>query len=95
MKKLFFILPLCLLIVSAFANIIMAAHVSDVGARIHDYESKALKLSAHNDEMLQTLASKQSLVEMRAWALSQGFVPRDQLLVVREQAPKIASIAIR
>ena len=73
----------------------MAAHVSDVGARIHEYESKAVKLSAHNDEMLQALAGKQSLSQIKGWALAQGFVPRDQILVIRPQAPKIASIAVQ
>lgn len=94
-KKILFFFPLCVLIVSAFANIIMAAHVSDVGAKTHEYEAKTVKLSAHNDEMLQTLASKQSLASIKEWAISQGFIPHGTIVVLKSASTKIASIAIQ
>jgi hypothetical protein len=94
-KKALFFLPLCLLIVSAFANIIMAAHVSDVGALTHEYEVKTTQLASHDDEMLQTLAGKQSLAVLKDWAISQGFVPRSSVVVVPRVTTQIASIAIQ
>lgn len=93
-KKGLFFLPLCVLILSAFANIIMAANVSDVGASTHAYEAKTVKMAAHNDEMLQTLASKQSLGELKQWAISQGFVPTTHVTVVTPSTPKIASVGL-
>jgi hypothetical protein len=94
-KKIAFFLPLFVLVLSAAANIVMAAHVSDVGAKTHEYEAKTNKLSAHNEEMLQTLASKQSLASIKDWAISQGFVPHSSVVVIRSASTKIASIAIQ
>lgn len=94
-KKAFFFIPLFILVVSAAGNIVMAAHVSDVGAKTHEYEAKTTQLSAHNDEMLQTLASKQSLSSIKEWAIAQGFVPHASVVVIRSATTKIASIAIQ
>lgn len=89
-KKLLFLFPLGILTVSALANIIMAAEVSDVGAKIHAYESKALVLQVRRDDLLTTLASKQSLQQLKVWALAQGFVPRSGVVTVEPQAQKLA-----
>lgn len=89
-KKILFLAPLGLLTVSALANIIMAAGISDVGARIHEHESKAALISAHSNELMTELASKQSLVELKAWANSAGFVPRGTVTTIESSSPKLA-----
>lgn len=89
-KKIFFFLPLFVLTVSALANIIMAASVSDVGLRVHEYESKAARISAHSDELMTELAAKQSLTALKDWASANGFVPRGKIAVV--ESPKLASL---
>lgn len=95
LQKILFFAPLAILVSFALANIVMAAHVSDAGARIHVYEEKIARTSAHNDEMLQELASKQSLTSIKLWALAQGFIPHGQLTVIRPSAPKIARVDIQ
>lgn len=89
-KKVLFLVPLALLTVSALANIIMAASISDVGARIHEYESKTAIISTHSDELMTELASKQSLAELKSWALTAGFVPRGAVTTIEIASPKLA-----
>ncbi len=89
-KKTFFLVPLALLTVSALANIIMAAGISDVGARIHDYEAKAAVISTHSNELMTELAAKQSLDELKSWALASGFVPRTNTATRETVTPKLA-----
>lgn len=92
LKKAIFILPLALLTVSALANIIVGASVSDVGARIHEYETKTAVLENHSDELMTQLAEKQSLAQLKVWAVSAGFVPRTSVVTVTPQSPKLAAV---
>lgn len=92
-KKILFLAPLALLTGSALANIIMAAGISDVGARIHEYESKATVISGKSNELMTELASKQSLTELKSWAVAAGFVPAGSVTTVEKQSPKLARAA--
>lgn len=91
-KKIGIFVPLMLLTISALANIIMAAQVSDVGARTHEYELKTALLSVHSDELMTQLASKQSLVELKAYAMTAGFVPRGKMFTLQPHVPKLAQV---
>lgn len=92
MKKILFLAPLALLTISALANIIMAANVSDVGLRIHEYERKTAIIQARSDEMLAELASRQSLGELKKWAIAAGFVAQGKVRSVDPQSLKLAAV---
>lgn len=89
-KKILFLFPLALLTLSALANIIMAATVSDVGARTHDFETKTAIIQAHSDELRATLATKQSLSQLKTYALEAGFVNRAVVTALVHPSPKLA-----
>ncbi|PWU23955.1 hypothetical protein C5B42_01185 [Candidatus Cerribacteria bacterium 'Amazon FNV 2010 28 9'] len=79
-----------MLIGSALSNVVMAAHISDVGAQTKVLEQKANALAQKNEEMLTEIATKQSLTAIQMQAQAQGFVPRTQALVISD-IPKLAS----
>ena len=93
-RKLLFMLPLMVLLISALANIVMAAHVSDIGSQIHDDETKTAQLLQHNDEMQQELAGKQSLAQLKVWADQQGFIPHGKIVAVAPTTPKLAQVTL-
>lgn len=81
-KKMLVIVPLLLVLMSAVGNIVMAAHVSDIGSKVSSLEYKYQSMKKHNDDLSLELAQARSLKNLTEEAKLLGFIPVTSMVFV-------------
>ncbi|HZZ99029.1 MAG TPA: hypothetical protein VFG51_03785 [Candidatus Saccharimonadia bacterium] len=81
-RKLCFFVPLFLVIALASVNVLFSGQFVSQGQKIHTLETQAGALALQQKDLETTLASTQSLQNIKADAMAQGYVPVSAVAVV-------------
>lgn len=75
---------------SSLYNVWSIASISNVGTEIHSLEAKRASIKKQNDDLELTISQSRSLSQLKAYAMTNGFVPIQSIQAIQAKDTKLA-----